>query len=66
MMKIILVWLLMVIAVAVFVVILSIPITAVLWLLVGSAGIMALFLATGGISMSKRKETPKVVIEKKD
>jgi len=66
MMKIILVWLLMVIAVVVFVVILSIPITAVLWLLVGSAGIMALFLATGGISMSKRKEKPKVVIEKKD
>lgn len=66
MMKIILLWLLMVIATLVFVVIYSIPLTAVIWLIVGSAGFMALFLATGGISMFRRKDTPKVEIEEKD
>ena len=66
MLKIILVWLLMAIAAVVFVVIYSIPLIAVLWLLFGSAGIMALFLATGGISMFRSNEMPKVEIEEKD
>jgi len=66
MLGIISVWLLMVIVAVVFVVIYSIPLTAVIWLIVGSAGVTALFLATGGISMFNRKKNPKVDIEEKD
>jgi hypothetical protein len=64
--KIIGVWLLIVIVTVVLVTMLSIPLTAVLWLIIGLAGFMALFFATGGMSMLERRGTPKVETEDKD